>query len=60
MINDTYEAMQDQGVKALFTVGIPSSFGVGVQTQLPNTGTKSTNKKTTRKPSGRKSTKKTH
>lgn len=33
--NDVYTAMQDQGIKALFTVGIPSAFGVGVQTYQP-------------------------
>lgn len=26
------EAMEDQGVKAIFTVGVPSAFGVGVNT----------------------------
>jgi len=30
--------MQDQGVKAIFTVGIPSAFGVGVQTFQPKVG----------------------
>lgn len=32
---DIYSAMQDQGVKALFTAGVPSTFGVGVQTYQP-------------------------
>jgi len=38
IIQDVYQGMQDQGVKALFTVGIPSAFGVGVQTynNFPN------------------------
>lgn len=35
IINDVYSAMKDQGVKALYTVGIPSAFGVGVQTYQP-------------------------
>jgi hypothetical protein len=26
------ESLQDQGTKALFTVGVPSIFGVGVST----------------------------
>jgi hypothetical protein len=29
---DIYDAVKDQGVQGIFTVGIPSSFGVGVQT----------------------------
>ncbi len=37
---DIYQGMQDQGVKAIFTVGIPSAFGVGVQTFQPNVGGK--------------------
>lgn len=32
LFQDVTAAMKDQGVKALFTVGIPSAFGVGVQT----------------------------
>jgi hypothetical protein len=36
MIRDVYEGMKDQGVKALFTVGIPAAFGVGVQTFKPS------------------------
>lgn len=39
IISDVKDAVKDQGVKALFTVGIPSSLGVGVQTQLGSTGT---------------------
>lgn len=35
IISDVYQAMKDQGVKALFTVGIPSAFGVGVQSYQP-------------------------
>lgn len=35
IFNDLYQGMKDQGVKALFTVGIPSTFGVGVQTFKP-------------------------
>ncbi len=35
LIQDTYSAMKDQGVRALFSVGIPSAFGVGVQTYQP-------------------------
>jgi len=31
-ITGTQEAIKDQGLKALFTVGIPSTFGVGTQT----------------------------
>jgi len=31
-ITGTQEAMKDQGVKALLTVGIPSIFGIGTQT----------------------------
>jgi hypothetical protein len=31
-ITGTQEALKDQGTKALFTVGIPSSLGVGTQT----------------------------
>ncbi len=30
--SDVKEAMKEQGVKALFTVGLPATFGVGVQT----------------------------
>lgn len=29
------DALKEQGIKALFTVGAPSTFGVGVQTYLP-------------------------
>ncbi len=36
IVSDMQSAMKDQGVKALFTVGIPSTFGVGVQTYEPN------------------------
>jgi hypothetical protein len=35
LFQDVYQAMQDQGVKAIFTVGVPSAFGVGVQTYQP-------------------------
>ncbi len=35
LANDIESAVKDQGVKALFTVGVPSTFGVGVQTYLP-------------------------
>lgn len=34
-ISDTYSTMKENGVKALFTQGIPASFGVGVQNYLP-------------------------
>mgnify|MGYP006921330279 CR=1 FL=1 len=33
---DVYSAMQDRGISALFTAGIPSVFGVGVQTYKPS------------------------
>lgn len=36
LIQDVYTAMKDQGVKALFTVGIPAAFGIGVQTYNSN------------------------
>lgn len=41
-ITGTQEAMKDAGVKALFTVGLPSTFGVGTQTYetKPMTGKK--------------------
>lgn len=42
IINDVYNAMKDQGVKGLFTVGIPSAFGVGVQTYQPKPPKEST------------------
>lgn len=35
IISDMKEAIQDKGVSALFTMGIPSIFGVGVQTFAP-------------------------
>jgi len=35
-ITGTYEAMKDQGPKALLTVGVPSTFGVGTQTYEPS------------------------
>ena len=31
-ITGTQEAIKDQGLKAIFTVGIPSTFGIGTQT----------------------------
>lgn len=37
LYSDVKSAMQDKGVSSLFTVGIPSAFGVGVQTFSPNT-----------------------
>lgn len=33
--NDVIAAAKDQGVSAIFTTGIPSTFGVGVQTYAP-------------------------
>lgn len=33
--SDIYDAMQDGGIKSIFTVGIPSTFGVSVQTYQP-------------------------
>lgn len=33
--SDVKEAMKDQGVKSLFTVGIPAAFGIGVSTFSP-------------------------
>lgn len=33
--NDVQEAVKEDGYKALFTVGIPSAFGVGVNTYTP-------------------------
>ncbi len=33
--SDLSDAMKDQGAKALFTVGLPSTFGVGVSTYSP-------------------------
>jgi len=35
LANDVKEALQDKGIQALFTVCIPSTFSVGVQTYLP-------------------------
>jgi len=35
LYSDIHDAWQDQGAKALFTAGIPSIFGVGVQTYQP-------------------------
>lgn len=35
LANDIREAMQDRGISALYTVGIPSLFGIGVQTYQP-------------------------
>lgn len=35
LFNDVKEAMKDKGISALFTVGIPSVFGVGTQTYEP-------------------------
>ena len=35
IVNDLIQGVKDQGVKALFTVGVPSAFGVGVQTFTP-------------------------
>lgn len=32
IINDVGEAMKEQGVKALFTIGLPSIFGIGATT----------------------------
>jgi hypothetical protein len=32
---DVYEAWKDQGVRSLFTVGLPSAFGLGVQSYAP-------------------------
>lgn len=33
--SDLYTAVKESGVKALFTQGIPATFGVGIQTYLP-------------------------
>jgi hypothetical protein len=35
LFTDVSDAMKEQGIKGLFTAGIPSTFGVGVQTYLP-------------------------
>lgn len=35
LYSDLQQAMKDKGMSALFTVGIPSTFGVGVQTYTP-------------------------
>jgi hypothetical protein len=35
--SDLKEAYKEEGVKALFTVGLPATFGVGVNTYEPNT-----------------------
>ncbi len=35
LYGDVQEAVKDRGLKAIFTAGIPSMFGVGVQTYLP-------------------------
>ncbi len=55
LINDVHDAMKDRGISSLFTVGIPSLFGIGVQTYQPkppkvNTGRtkRSTQHRTTR------------
>ena len=34
--SDVKDAFKEQGVKSLFTVGLPAAFGVGVQTYTPN------------------------
>lgn len=34
-LKDTYEVFREEGVKSLFTQGVPATFGVGVQTYLP-------------------------
>lgn len=50
-ITGTQEAMKDQGVKALFTVAIPSTFGVGTQTYgNENSTTKPVKKAQPKKP----------
>lgn len=51
-ITGTQEAMKDAGVKALFTVGIPSTFGVGTQTyeNKSTTGKKPKQKKPKKQP----------
>ncbi len=36
LFQDIRDGMKDQGVKALFTVGVPSAFGISVQTFDPN------------------------
>jgi hypothetical protein len=42
IFSDMKEAMQDKGISSIFTVGIPATFGVGIQTFNPkppsNTG----------------------
>lgn len=40
IINDVGEAMKDQGMKALFTVGVPSIFGIGSTTYDSKQSTK--------------------
>lgn len=32
IINDVSDAVKDKGISALFTVGVPATFGIGVQT----------------------------
>lgn len=38
LYSDIHDAWKDQGMKALFTAGIPSVFGIGVQTYKPSGG----------------------
>jgi len=51
------EALQDQGVKAWFTVGVPSTFGIGVQTYEPRTPSGSAKSKPTKPKKPKKQTK---
>lgn len=51
IISDVREAMKDQGVKALFTIGIPSAFGVSTSTYGPNDNKTGTTRKRENRPS---------
>lgn len=58
LYRDVQEAMKDQGVKALFTVGIPSTFGIGTNTYGGNSQSGGSSKKST-KPHYKKESKRT-
>ena len=47
--SDVKEAYKEQGIKSLFTVGVPSVFGVGVNTYSANPSKKVTKKKAVHK-----------
>ena len=53
LYSDLKEAIKDRGVSALFTVGVPSIFGVGTNTYSPRPPAKP-RKQTTGKPQGPK------